>query len=45
MKLLLTFAVAATGFAETHRFEPKEFYNTSPALTHPCFVSNPVTMW
>src|SRR3984957_7771944 len=28
MKLLLTFALAATGFAETHRFDPKEFYNT-----------------
>ena len=28
MKLLLTFALAATLFAETHRFEPKEFYNT-----------------
>lgn len=29
MKLLLTFvALAATSFAETHHFEPKEFYNT-----------------
>ena len=28
MKMLLTLALAATGFAETHRFEPKEFYNT-----------------
>ncbi|MCU1261384.1 MAG: hypothetical protein JWO80_4269 [Bryobacterales bacterium] len=28
MKLLLTLALAATGFAETHRFEPKQFYNT-----------------
>src|SRR5215469_7124658 len=28
MKVLLTFALAATAFAETHRFQPKEFYNT-----------------
>ena len=28
MKVLLTFVLAATGLAETHRFEPKEFYNT-----------------
>ena len=28
MKLLLALAIAATGFAETYRFEPKEFYNT-----------------
>jgi len=28
MKLLLTFALATTGFAETHRFQPTEFYNT-----------------
>ena len=28
MKLLLTLALAASGFAETHRFEPMEFYNT-----------------
>src|SRR3984893_7852649 len=28
MKLLLTFALDASGFAETHRFDPKEFYNT-----------------
>jgi hypothetical protein len=26
--LLLTLALTATGFAETHRFEPTEFYNT-----------------
>jgi amidase len=35
--LLLILAFAATGWAETHRFEPKEFYNTfsgahTPAL-------------
>jgi acetamidase/formamidase len=28
MRLVLTLLLAATGFAETHRFEPKEFYNT-----------------
>jgi hypothetical protein len=28
MKVLLTFALAATAFAETHRFQLKEFYNT-----------------
>jgi amidase len=28
MKSLLTLALAATGFAETHRFEPTKFYNT-----------------
>jgi len=28
MKLLLTLALAATGFAETHQFKPTEFYNT-----------------
>jgi acetamidase/formamidase len=28
MKLLLTFALAATVSAETHRFEPTKFYNT-----------------
>lgn len=28
MKVLLTFALAATVYAETYRFEPKEFYNT-----------------
>ena len=28
MKVLVVFALAATVFAETHRFEPKEFYNT-----------------
>src|ERR1700736_3352724 len=37
MKLLLMLALAATGFAETHRFEATEFYNTfsgahAPAL-------------
>src|SRR4029077_392129 len=28
MKLVLVLAVAVTAFAETYRFEPKEFYNT-----------------
>jgi acetamidase/formamidase len=28
MKLLLMLALAVTGFAETHRFQPTEFYNT-----------------
>src|SRR6478672_13355841 len=28
MKLVFVFVVAVTAFAETHRFEPKEFYNT-----------------
>jgi acetamidase/formamidase len=37
MKLALLLALAATGFAETHRFQPTEFYNTfsgahAPAL-------------
>jgi amidase len=37
MKLLLLLAVAVAGFAETHRFQPTEFYNTfsgahAPAL-------------
>ncbi len=37
MKVFLTLALAATAFAETHRFQPKEFYNTfsgshAPAL-------------
>ena len=28
MKLLLTLALTVTCFAETHRFQPTEFYNT-----------------
>ena len=28
MKLLLTFALAAAAFGETHRFQPTQFYNT-----------------
>src|SRR6202051_4869929 len=28
MRLVLALALAATVLAETHRFEPKEFYNT-----------------
>jgi amidase len=34
MKLLLGFALVTTGFAETHRFEPKEFHNTFSS-SHP----------
>src|SRR5438477_8535296 len=28
VKLLFAFSLAASGFAETHRFEPNEFHNT-----------------
>jgi hypothetical protein len=44
MKLLLTLALTVTCFAETHRFQPTEFYNTfsgahTPVLrTHPELV-------
>jgi amidase len=41
MKLLLTLALAATGFAETHRFEPKEFYNTFSAAHSPALRIKP----
>ncbi|MGA2717062.1 MAG: acetamidase/formamidase family protein [Bryobacteraceae bacterium] len=35
MKLFLTLALAATGFAETHRFEPTKFYNTFSGAHEP----------
>jgi amidase len=35
MKLLLALALAVTGFAETYRFEPKEFYNTFSSAHKP----------
>jgi amidase len=41
MKLLLVFALAATGFAETHRFEPKEFHNTFSAGHQPVLRIKP----
>jgi hypothetical protein len=28
MRLLLGLALTVSGWAETHRFEPQEFYNT-----------------
>ena len=31
MKLLVALLLAAAGFAETHRFEPKEFHKTFSA--------------
>ena len=41
MKLLLTLALAVTGFAETHRFDPKEFYNTFSAAYAPVLRIKP----
>ena len=35
MKLLLMLALAATGFGETHRFEPTKFYNTFSGAHEP----------
>jgi len=41
MKLLLILVLAAPGFAETHRFEPKEFYNTFSASHQPVLRIKP----
>ena len=41
MKLLLLFALVTTGFAETHRFEPKEFYNTFSSAHAPVLHIKP----
>jgi amidase len=41
MKLLLTLVLAATAFAETHRFEPKEFYNTFSSAYAPVLHIKP----
>jgi amidase len=41
MKLVLCVALAATGFAETHRFEPKEFYNTFSGAHKPALRIKP----
>src|ERR1700682_144690 len=39
--LLLTLALTATGFAETHRFEPTEFYNTFSGAHKPVLRIKP----
>jgi acetamidase/formamidase len=41
MKLILALALAAGGFAETHRFEPKEFYNTFSSAHRPALRIKP----
>lgn len=41
MKLLLIFAIAASAIAETHRFEPTEFYNTYSAAHKPALRIKP----
>jgi acetamidase/formamidase len=41
MKLVLVLAVAVTGFAETHRFEPKEFFNTFSGAHKPVLRIKP----
>src|SRR6516165_9036440 len=41
MKLLLVFALVVTGFAETHRFEPKEFHNTFSSSHQPVLRIKP----
>jgi acetamidase/formamidase len=41
MKLILALALAAGGFAETHRFEPKEFYNTFSSAHRPVLRIKP----
>jgi acetamidase/formamidase len=41
MKLILALALAAGGFAETHRFEPKEFYNTFSSAHKPVLRIKP----
>jgi amidase len=41
MKLFLALALAVTGFAETHRFEPKEFFNTFSGAHKPVLRIKP----
>jgi amidase len=41
MKVLVLFALAATVFGETYRFEPKEFYNTFSAAHAPVLRIKP----
>jgi len=41
MKLVFVFVVAVTAFAETHRFEPKEFYNTFSGAHKPVLRIKP----
>ena len=41
MKVLVMFALAATVFGETYRFEPKEFYNTFSAAHAPVLRIKP----
>lgn len=41
MKLMIAFLLAATGFAETHRFEPKQFYNTFSGSHQPVLRIKP----
>jgi len=41
VKLLFAFSLAATGFAETHRFEPNEFHNTFSSAHMPVLRIKP----
>ena len=41
MKLLLILALAATGVAETHKFEPTKFYNTFSSAHDPVLRIKP----
>jgi amidase len=41
MKLVLCLALAATSFAETHQFEPQEFYNTFSGSHKPALRIKP----
>src|ERR1700692_2631993 len=41
MRLVLALALAATVLAETHRFEPKEFYNTFSGAHKPALRIKP----
>src|SRR5690242_11987308 len=41
MKLILVLALTATGFAETHRFQPTEFYNTFSSAHKPALRIKP----
>src|SRR5882757_4828425 len=41
MKLLLTFALTAVCFAETHRFQPTQFYNTFSGAHPPALRIKP----
>src|ERR1700722_6822001 len=41
MRYVLSLALAVTGFAETYRFEPKEFYNTFSGAHPPALRIKP----